>query len=424
MLNYLDISSFLKQVGCKSLSDPKLVDANSEIVLQLSEILKEKIKQTVIDIETNLDKIDTHIVFIDNVLSTTKSVNDIEIQWMSNLKDFRQKTNEIITELPSLADTSKKDIISILNELWRDLQVIGVNIIQQNISGLTNYLAQPKDCDFVRGLKDIQSVLSQPGHKSLHTLEEILKKLEKIQLSADSLRDERKVGNKVQLRLDRFKEDVFRTVVEQKEQIATTIRDNLNDDVQTVDNFILGAQNLLKKKANSITELEELKKEHAQVSVKFIELDEEVKGLDKKLKIVNDFGFKHAGQINVANVRRKWDNFSMKFAGFSFVITTAENGIRKKVKGDLEKMSGEIDKFYTRIQSLDLGKAGNSNKEQELAFSNTLKDVRRQWEDIQKVIGDSLVSADTYGVDLSSMKSLTAVREYFQRSLRSMDDLF
>lgn len=279
---------------------------------------------------------------------------------------------------------------------------------------MQDYLDQPDDLEFISTLKQIEEVLSQPGHKALHTLEEQMKVLDKIQTSVDGLREEKKFGNKVIAKLDKFKEDVFRAVLENKETIATTIRDNLNLDVQAVDNFIIGSQNLLKRKATNIQELEELKAEHKVVAARFKELDEEVKGLDKKIKIINDFGFKQGGNINVANIRRKWDNFAVKFGGFSFVIQTAENGIRKKVKGDLEKMSGEIDKFYARIKTIDLGQAGNMTKEQEATFSSTLKDVRRQWEDIQKIMGESLSQADTYGVDMSDLKSLTAVREYFK----------
>jgi len=241
-----------------------------------------------------------------------------------------------------------------------------------------------------------------------------MKRIDKVQITVDSLPNEKKLGEKVVLKLDLFKEDVFKAVVELKENIATTIRDNLNEDLQTVDSFIIGGENFLKNKPGSIGELEELKREYAVFSEKFRQVDQEVKGLDKKIKIVNDFGFKNSANVNVASVRRKWDNFAMKISGFNYVINTAENGIRKKVKSELEKMTGEIDKFYLRIQAVDLSSSKSASKEQEQQFSNQLKEIRRQWEDIQKVIGESLASADQYGVDLSDLKSLTAVREYFK----------
>ena len=313
-----------------------------------------------------------------------------------------------------MSEADKKTIITQFNEQFSQLSAVSAGTIESGTQSILDYAGKAKELDFINEVKAAFDALKTTGHKPLSALEEVMKKIDKVQVTVDGLPNEKKLGERVVIKLDMFKEDVFKAVVELKENIATTIRDNLNEDLQAVDSFIIGGENFLKNKPSSIGELEEIKREYTAFSEKFKKMDLEVKGLDKKVKIVNDFGFKNTSNINVANVRRKWDSFAMKVSGFNYVINNAENGIRKKVKSELEKMTGEIDKFYQRIQSIDLHSTKNMTKEQELQFSNQLKEVRRQWEDIQKVIGESLASADQYGVDMSDLKSLTAVREYFR----------
>jgi dynein heavy chain 2 len=282
------------------------------------------------------------------------------------------------------------------------------------VNKVKTYMDDPRDIDYVLKLKQMQDYLKGKENKPLNALEEIIRKVDKVQVQVDCLSDERSVSNKVTFRFDKFKEDVFKSIVEIKENIGATIKDNLNEDLQRVDSFILGTQNFLKKKVASTGELEELKREYAEVTKKFNEVDQDIKGLDKKIKIINDFGFKGTNHINLANLRRKWDNFAVKFGCFTYTIKSSEGQIKKKVKGELEKMSGEIDKFYAKIQSVDLKSTDNMTKDQEVAFSNKLKEIRREWEEIQKVLGDSLANADQYEVDLSDMKSLQAIRDYFK----------
>lgn len=361
-----------------------------------------------------MDPISEHLHLTNGQLVCTKTPAEIKQAWQKNLTDFQKDVNSIISECAVISETDKKDTIKALNAVFTAFSKPTNSLIDSRSTLLDSYLKQPQDMLYILDLKIISDSLKSNESKSLAMLEELLKKVEKIQLNVDCLREEKTLASNIVLKFDKFKEDVFRQSVEIRETIATTIRDHLTEDLRSVDTFILGAQNTLKKKPQDIKELEEIKKEYAVVMSKYKDIDAEVKGLDKKIKIMNDYGFKASGQVNLAAIRRKWDNFSMKVSGFTYVINQAENTIRKKVKGDLEKMSGDIDKFYQRILSIDLSKTDNMTKDQEIEFSNQLKDIRRQWEDIQKTLGTALSEADTYNVDLSDLKSLQAVREYFK----------
>ena len=414
IISLLDIDNILEQLGCSTFDDPKLKEVRREVVEKISEILNDKIRQTIIEFDSNMDSIETSIVYQDMKIRTLLPIDQIRRKWDDNLNDFKKKTNEIISEVSKLPEEDKKSIISKFHQSYSQYSSTSASIINDNIKMIEDFTQSSKELKFVETLSESFELLKSSEQKTLSVLEDILKKIDRVQMSADGIVEEKRLGSKIIIKLENLKEDIFKTIIEIKENIATTIRDNLNEDLQAVDTFILGAENFLKNRPSTIGELEEVKKEYAMFDEKFKRMDAEVKGLDQKIKIVNDFGFKNSTQINIANVRRKWDNFAMKFTGFTFVVNNAEGGIRRKVKSELEKMSGEIDKFYTRIQSIDLDSTNNMSKEQELQFSNQLKDVRRQWEDIQKVIGDSLNSADQFGVDMSDLKSLTAVREYFK----------
>lgn len=376
-------------------------------------VLQEKIKTSLLSFDECMDPIFEHLHYSNNQLTCTKTPQEIKQAWQKNLTEFQTEVTSVISESQVIAEEDKKDTVKALNAVFMAYSKPTNSLIETRTSILANYLKEPQDMMYVRDIKKIGDSLKSNENKSLSSLEELLKKVEKIQLNVDCLRDEKVLAPSITLKLDKFKEDVFKQSVEIREMIATTIRDNLTEDLRSVDTFILGAQNTLKKKPQDIKELEEIKKEYSAMMTRYKAIDAEVKGLDKKIKIMNDYGFKASGQVNLAAIRRKWDNFTMKVTGFTYVINQAENSIRKKVKSDLEKMSGEIDKFYQRILSIDLSKTDNMTKDQEVEFSNQLKEIRKQWEEIQKTLGSALTEADTYKVDLSDLKSLQAVRDYF-----------
>ena len=402
-------------MGVSNLGDPSVSKCKADVCEVLENTLTEKIKRTLVEFEANLPQVETQLVY--NALGkvdTSIPIESIQAKWETSWKTFHTNTAHVVSGLSQLPSAEKKNLSSKVKETFEALSAPVAGAIGASIQQLRLFLEKDRDFQPVVPLKTFMDALKDGKVKSLSNLEEILKKIDRIQLEVDGLSDERRVGPSVIVKLDKFKEDIFKAVMEIKETIATTIRDNLNSDLQAVDTFIIGTQGFLKRKAANIQELDELKKEYTDVLGKFKAFDEDVRGFDLKLKIIAEFGFKGNSAANVANIRRKWDTFATKFGGFSYVITGYEAGVRKRVKSELERMSGEIDRFYARIQSIDLNKTQNMSKEQEAQFSNQLKEIRRQWEDIQKVIGESLNNADAYGVDLSDLKSLKGVREYFK----------
>jgi dynein heavy chain 2 len=404
----------VREIGVDSLSDPKVKRLNQNLIDHLAQILGEKLRQTGQDMEAHLDPVSTCLRFQNYTIVLENQPEELQKKFEDCYTDFAKKTFELVAELKFFGESDRKQVVKTLHDKDKVSSKQAFEVIKEVVKKVKTYMDDPREIEYVNKLKQMQDFLKGKETKQLNALEEIIRKVDKIQVQVDCLPDERTISNKVSFKFDKFKDDVFKAIVEIKENIGSTIKDNLNEDVQNVDNFILGTQNFLKKKVNNIGELEDLKKEYTEVTKKFNEVDQDIKGLDKKIKIINDFGFKGTNHINLANLRRKWDNFAVKFSCFTYTIKSSEGQIKKKVKGELEKMTGEIDKFYAKIQSVDLRSTDNMTKDQEVAFSSKLKEIRREWEEIQKVLGDSLVNADQYEVDLSDMKSLQAIRDYFK----------
>jgi dynein heavy chain 2 len=412
--SHLGIQNFLKVTEVNSLEDPRISEGKRDILEALCTVIQDKLKETLLNFDSNMEQLTEDLHLGNGMLELSKTPKQIEEIWKGNLSEFQKRVNSIISESKHLSEEDKKDTIKALNAVFLGFSRQTNSMIKQNIELIENYLKKPQDMSYILDIKPLSESLKTSDSKTLAMLEDILKKVEKIQMNVDCLRDQKALGNNLILRLEKFKEDVFKETVEIREAVATTIRDNLSDDLRGIDTFILGSQNTFKKKPQDVKELEELKKEYTIVMKKFQQMDTEIKGLDKKIKIMNDYGFKTSGQINLATIRRKWDGFAMKISGFTFTLNNAENAIRKRVKSEIEKMSGEIDKFYIRIQSIDLSSTDNMTKEQEMEFSSKLKDIRKEWEDIQKALGPAFNEAETYNVDLSDLKSLQAVRDYFK----------
>lgn len=413
-MNKSDIDTFTKTAGVANLEDKKVSEAKRDILECLRTVLQDKIKETLLTFEEHMDEVSENLHYRGGKIETSKTPQVIEQLWRDNLDGFQREVGTIISECGSLVPEDKKDTVKALNAVFMAFSKPITAMIKKKADMLDQYMKKPQDMDYVLELKPVSDSLKSSDNKTLHGLEEILKKVEKIQMNVDCLKDQKVLCKGIVLNLDKFKEDIFRETVEIREAVATTIRDNLSEDLRGIDTFILGSQNTLKKKPLDAKELEDLRKEYDVVMQKYKEMDVEVKGLDKKIKIMTDYGFKASGQVNLATIRRKWDNFAMKISGFTYVINTAEDSIRKRVKSEIERMSSDIDRFYQRIQSIDLSKTENMTKDQEVEFSTQLKDIRRQWEDIQKTLGSSLQEAEKYNVDLSDLKSLTAVQEYFK----------
>jgi predicted metal-dependent hydrolase len=64
-------------------------------------------------------------------------------------------------------------------------------------------------------------------------------------------------------------------------------------------------------------------------------------------------------------------------------MKTNEENIKKDIKRQLNGMSGEIERFYTKIKSIDMSNVSvDMSKEEEIVFSALLKEVKKEWDDI------------------------------------------
>ena len=115
---------------------------------------------------------------------------------------------------------------------------------------------------------------------------------------------------------------------------------------------------------------------------KYKENYQKLDSLESRLRMVKDLELASVSDINLSNLRRKWDNFSLKFTSFSQILKDGEKRIFSEIKGDLKKMNPEIDKFYEKIKNVDVSSKKNLTKEEEDNFAFTMKDIKEEWDEI------------------------------------------
>lgn len=108
------------------------------------------------------------------------------------------------------------------------------------------------------------------------------------------------------------------------------------------------------------------------------------------MSMVKDLELASVAEINLPNLRRKWDNFSLKFSCFSQILKNGEKQIMTGIKHELKKMNNVLDKFYEKIKGVDISSKKNLTKDEEERFADTMKDINEEWVEIQAEIGPHL----------------------------------
>jgi predicted metal-dependent hydrolase len=151
---------------------------------------------------------------------------------------------------------------------------------------------------------------------------------------------------KLKINLEPFKRDCFNNILDMREEIASFLNNSLSSDIREINNFMIGSQSLLQSKPETFEEIDQQKQEYDKINGKYPGIEEKLKSLDTRVRMIKDLQLVSSMNFNLPNLRRKWDNFSLKFSCFSQSQKAHQNNLLSQTKQDLKKMDSEIDKFY------------------------------------------------------------------------------
>ena len=187
-----------------------------------------------LNFEDHIDEVCENLHYRNGRLDASKTPEEIEQLWRNNLDGFQREFGTIVSECGCFIEVDKKDTIKALNAVFAAFSKPISAMIKKKSVILSQYLSQPQDMSYIIALKPLSDSLKSSEPKTLPGLEEILKKVESIQMNVDCLKDHKVLCKGLILQLEKFKEDIFRETVEIRETVATTIRDNLSEDLRAI----------------------------------------------------------------------------------------------------------------------------------------------------------------------------------------------
>ena len=96
-----------------------------------------------------------------------------------------------------MSEADKKTIITQFNEQFSQLSAVSAGTIESGTQSILDYAGKAKELDFINEVKAAFDALKTTGHKPLSALEEVMKKIDKVQVTVDGLPNEKKLGERV-----------------------------------------------------------------------------------------------------------------------------------------------------------------------------------------------------------------------------------
>lgn len=366
-----------------------------------------KIKESCSQFDQEMTKIDCKLLFKGNKLTSELSAAEMRKVWEDYLTNLISKPKTLDT-----SETWRKYAAKIEQDCIGDIEYAR-ETINSNLKLAEEFLLNPEELKFFILLDEDSETIRNGNLESIEQWESVIQKVKLRKLRLDGHKSQIDKG-KISFLLSGFKEDYEKSILFAFEEIATGMRDNINNDVATLEGFVLGAQQILKSKVNSIEELSKVKKEYEKLKLNYEEYETKLEELDRKSRVLSDFGGMAITQINLPNLRRKWDNFAVKITSFEHVLSNSGDQIKSEIKRKLNESNSAIEKFYIKITGFDITNIGPMDRDEEKKFSGRLRDVKREWDDLQLTLGPLLASADDLDIDLSDMESLHNIRQYFK----------
>jgi hypothetical protein len=351
-----------------------------------------KIKESCSQFDQEMTKIDCKLLFTSNKLTSELSAAEMRKVWEDYLTNLISKPQTLDTSV-----TWKKYAARIEKDCVGDIEYAR-ETINSNLKLAEEFLLNPEELKFFILLDEDSETIRNGNLESIEQWESVIQKVKLRKLRLDGHKSQIDKG-KISFLLSGFKEDYEKSILFAFEEIATGMRDNINNDVATLEGFVLGAQQILKSKVNSIEELSKVKKEYEKLKLNYEEYETKLEELDRKSRVLSDFGGMAITQINLPNLRRKWDNFAVKITSFEHVLSNSGDQIKSEIKRKLNESNSAIEKFYIKITGFDITNIGPMDRDEEKKFSGRLRDIKREWDDLQLTLGPLLASADDLDID-------------------------
>ena len=383
----------------------------------LYKILVTRIKETLSNFDVEMKKIKCKIYFDKNQLKPEMSIVKISHIWQDHVDSLTTKPKSL-DPTPTWVNISEK----ISEECLQELE-FAREIIKQNVEVAVEFLEDPKELKLYLDIHEDSEVIRNGNLSTIDEWEKLISQVKLRKMMLDGHRAEIEKG-KIIFLISTFKEDYEKSVMFIFEEITNGMRDNINSDVSLQEGFILNSGQLFKSKASTIDELAQIQKEYVVVKQKYDEYEKRLRELDEKSKVLSDFGGMAITTLNLPNLRRKWENFAIKLTSFDHVLSGSGETIKKELLRKLAESGNAIDKFYMKISQFDISNVAKMNHEEEKIFSGKLKDIKKQWDDLQLTLGPILASADELELDLSDMKNLQQIRDYFKGPFASWSVYF
>lgn len=409
-----------------------VLERATRILNRYNEFMKEKVVDgRLINKELSFDRLGTG-------LATAQGQNSQEQPYQEDWGFEDQMDNQDAETDVALMNSSddkqtRQDKLAALKQEWDNelQQLIGKWSALTDISGLETDIETARETiktifkemkEYFENPKDLQDSLMIA--ENIHKFQNqdnpnwnlMVQEIKQMRNDLDNLPSSKKL-EKLKINLELYKKDCIQSILDMREEITTLLNNTLNQDIRDINNFMVGCQSMLQSKPESFGEIDQQKQEYEKVAEKYPQVEEKLKSLEPRIRMIKDLQLASSMDFNLPNLRRKWDNFSLKFSCFSQTQKTHQNNLLGQTKIELKKMDNEIEKFYQKIRNVNLS-GQNAN------LAANLKELNQEWAEIQSSIEPQLNLIKKYDVDISDLSVLNSVLEYFKGPFKEWNYYF
>lgn len=379
----------------KDIEEHNLAPIKEELSNEMQSVLQARLKVILASYSDFVTEKEIHMRLKDGRAVPEQSPNNVIESWNSELLGLFDKWSDIgVFERESLIDE----------------ELLANNAIKGEFERLKSFLENPEELSHINSIMGLFGKIKSNVEQDWNT---VVNEITEVKAKLDRIPDHIQKG-KINIGLKVLKSDAFSIILDMREDISSALNSSLHKDIQEINEFMLNSQVFLKSKPDDFEVLDRLRQSYESLKDKYEQYYKKLDTLEARMRMVRDLELASVSDINFSNIRRKWDNFSLKFSCFNQILREGEKSILGEIKSDLSKMNPVVDKFYEKIKSVDVSSRKNMSKEEEESFATVLKEIKSEWDDIYSTIGPHLSNIEKHNMDVSDLTSLQAVLDYFK----------
>ncbi|EGR34655.1 hypothetical protein IMG5_004580 [Ichthyophthirius multifiliis] len=341
-------------------------------------------------LDQNLEEINVDLVLQGKNIQLKPSLEEIKDKYYKEIKVF---INWPVKEIQSFSGNS--DIYQQMPKQNTDFIVLVYQKAYNLFTILQNELQQ-------------YNLWSQIAQFDIETIEDKIQSMEEWEINIKYIQQKRdeieniednKQINCFNINMKPFKQNMDDCLQNLIDSIVNILKSSVKKDCDLIEDFISGSLERLTNKPKSMEEMNQARNSYIELKEKKTEMGDKINNIQSKNKILKKIvGFVY----NIANTEKRWENFEVAIGDFDSILFEQSKQIRQDIgkKGDF--LNQEIDKFYTRWQSVKPQKVEKFDKESARELGVKMKEMQSQWTDIEQRIDN--LSKDAKHFEMNEFK--------------------